>query len=86
MEPLTLEELREVIDRCNLPNRDEILAGLDAYEGKEPILGFSYGMVKCELCGHEELIIHPVPMRMPCDCGRCAQPTSYFMEETDTEE
>ena len=83
MTVLSLEDLKAVIGESGLPNREELLAGLDAYDGHEPTLGFSFGMVKCELCGYEELIIYPVPMRMPCECGRCGQPTSYFMEDTE---
>jgi len=60
---LSLEDLKAVIGESGLPNREELLAGLDAYDGHEPTLGFSFGMVKCELCGYEELIIYPVRVR-----------------------
>jgi hypothetical protein len=84
---VTLEDLREVFDESSLPNKGELLQLLSAYEDvgeKSYPLGFGYGIVVCELCGYEELLIYPVPLIMPCECGNCGQETSYFKpEETD---
>lgn len=48
---------------------------------ESPIGYYGNSFMVCRLCGHEFRTVHPLPIKMPCECPNCGNMTAYFFEE-----
>ena len=77
----------DLLDALMMAGIDEVQVGqlgdrMTYLEKKEGVPKFGYGfeIIKCGECGYVGTSIHPLPMKYPCECGRCGKMACYVHE------